>query len=141
MGDFTKIPQEKDKSVMNERKATTKEILQMELAGQMRTPLYNRTALEKIRKEFDKWWQRSRYKNKRNWLFTPQTILGSGIAREMLYTPLSNQNLDYTLDLGLAGEEPFTRGIHPNMYRGKKFTMRQLTGFGGPEETNERIKG
>ena len=58
----------------------------------------------------------------------------------MLYTPLSNPNFDYMQDLGHSGKEPFTRGIHANMYRGKEFTMRQLTGFGGPEETNQRIK-
>jgi methylmalonyl-CoA mutase N-terminal domain/subunit len=43
-------------------------------------------------------------------------------------------------DLGCSGQEPYTRGIHPNMYRGKEFTMRQLTGFAGPDETNQRIK-
>jgi methylmalonyl-CoA mutase N-terminal domain/subunit len=48
--------------------------------------------------------------------------------------------IDYDRDLGNPGSPPFTRGIHANMYRGKKFTMRQLTGFGGPEETNQRMK-
>ena len=71
---------------------------------------------------------------------TPQTILGSDIPREMLYTPLSSPNLDYMQDIGHSGQEPFARGIHANMYRGKEFTMRQLTGFGGPEETNQRVK-
>jgi methylmalonyl-CoA mutase N-terminal domain/subunit len=58
----------------------------------------------------------------------------------MLYTPLSSPNLDYMQDIGHSGQEPFARGIHANMYRGKEFTMRQLTGFGGPEETNQRVK-
>ena len=58
----------------------------------------------------------------------------------MLYTPLNNPDLDYMQDLGHSGQEPFTRGIHANMYRGREFTMRQLTGFGGPEETNQRVK-
>jgi len=38
------------------------------------------------------------------------------------------------------GEFPFTRGIHPSMYLGKPWTMRQYAGFGTPEETNERFK-
>ena len=42
--------------------------------------------------------------------------------------------------LGFPGEFPFTRGIHPNLYRGKLWTMRQFAGFGTPEETNLRFK-
>ena len=38
------------------------------------------------------------------------------------------------------GQYPFTRGIHPNMYLGKLWTMRQYAGFGSPAETNERFK-
>jgi methylmalonyl-CoA mutase N-terminal domain/subunit len=60
--------------------------------------------------------------------------------RVMIYTPLSNPDFDCLADLGNPGEEPFTRGIHSNMYRSREFTMRQLTGFGSPEDTNKRIK-
>jgi methylmalonyl-CoA mutase, N-terminal domain len=38
------------------------------------------------------------------------------------------------------GEFPFTRGIHPTMYAGKLWTMRQYAGFGTPEETHARFK-
>ena len=41
--------------------------------------------------------------------------------------------------IGLPGEYPFTRGIHPTMYRGQLWTMRQFAGFGTSEETNERF--
>jgi methylmalonyl-CoA mutase N-terminal domain/subunit len=41
--------------------------------------------------------------------------------------------------VGLPGEYPFTRGIHPTMYRGRLWTMRQFAGFGTSEETNERF--
>ncbi|OGP72252.1 MAG: methylmalonyl-CoA mutase [Deltaproteobacteria bacterium RBG_16_50_11] len=87
-------------------------------------------------------WQKDilREEDRKNWVVTPHTVLGSDIPREMLYTPLHHPDFDYMEDLGHSGQEPFTRGIHANMYRGKEFTMRQLTGFGGPEETNERIK-
>jgi methylmalonyl-CoA mutase N-terminal domain/subunit len=42
--------------------------------------------------------------------------------------------------LGVPGQYPFTRGIHPTGYRGKLWTMRQFAGFGSPRETNERYK-
>lgn len=57
-----------------------------------------------------------------------------------LYTPLSIPTFSYEKDLGDPGLPPFTRGIHPSMYLGKEFTMRQLTGFGSPSDTNKRIK-
>ena len=43
-------------------------------------------------------------------------------------------------EIGYPGQFPYTRGIHPNMYRGKLWTMRQFSGFGAPEETNKRFK-
>src|SRR6478752_9794868 len=41
---------------------------------------------------------------------------------------------------GLPGGFPFTRGIHPTMYRGRLWTMRQFAGFGTADDTNERYK-
>ena len=41
--------------------------------------------------------------------------------------------------LGEAGSYPFTRGIHPDMYRGRKWTMRQYAGYASAKETNERF--
>jgi methylmalonyl-CoA mutase N-terminal domain/subunit len=126
---------------MAEKKKTTKEILQAGWADKKRTPLYHPKVLEKLRQEFEQWRNTTvTEEDRKNWHVTPHTIIGSEIPREMLYTPLGNADLDYMEDLGFSGQEPFTRGIHANMYRGREFTMRQLTGFGGPEETNERIK-
>ena len=126
---------------MPPKKGTTKEILESKSAETNRTPLYNSDALEKLRQSFEQWRNTVvREEDRENWYATPRTLLGSGIPREMLYTPLSSPDFDYMHDLGLSGQEPFTRGIHANMYRGKEFTMRQLTGFGGPEETNQRMK-
>jgi methylmalonyl-CoA mutase N-terminal domain/subunit len=42
--------------------------------------------------------------------------------------------------IGLPGAYPFTRGVYPTMYRGRLWTMRQYTGFGGARETNERFR-
>ncbi len=41
---------------------------------------------------------------------------------------------------GLPGEPPFTRGVQPNMYRGRLWTMRQYAGFGTAEDTNARFR-
>ena len=126
---------------MKENAKTTKEILAEALSGRERMPLYNPAALAEMRRRLDSWMQTAvREQDRRNWLKTPRTVLGSDIPRQMLYTPLSQPDLDYHEDLGHSGQEPFTRGIHANMYRGREFTMRQLTGFGSPEDTNERIK-
>jgi methylmalonyl-CoA mutase N-terminal domain/subunit len=50
------------------------------------------------------------------------------------------KDLDYLKDLGFPGEYPFTRGIHPTMYRSRLWTMRQFSGFGTAEDTNKRYK-
>ena len=42
--------------------------------------------------------------------------------------------------IGNPGEYPFTRGIYPNMYRGRNWTMRMFSGFGTPDDTNRRLK-
>ena len=56
----------------------------------------------------------------------------SGEPVDLLYHPELNEN-DYLRNLGFPGQYPFTRGIHPNLYRGKLWTMRQFSGFGTPE--------
>ncbi|MBI4723355.1 MAG: methylmalonyl-CoA mutase family protein [Candidatus Stahlbacteria bacterium] len=57
-----------------------------------------------------------------------------------LYTPTDLENFDYEQELGLPGQYPFTRGVYPNMYRDRIWTMRQFAGFGTPEDTNKRFK-
>ncbi len=71
-----------------------------------------------------------------------EVILQSGIKVKPVYTPedLERVGFDYAKDLGDAGEFPFTRSIHPSGYRSRNWTTRQYTGFGTPEETNERFK-
>ncbi|MFC2002311.1 methylmalonyl-CoA mutase, partial [Chloroflexota bacterium] len=98
-------------------------------------------ALKKMQGEFDQWKNTVvREQDRENWQATPYTILGSEIPRDLLYTPLNNPALDYKEDLGFSGEEPYTRGVHPNMYRGRTFTMRQIFGAGSPEQCNKRMK-
>lgn len=64
----------------------------------------------------------------------------SGRKIKPLYTPLDLDGVDYLKELSLPGEYPFTRGIHPTMYRGRLWTMRQFSGFGTAEDTNRRYK-
>jgi methylmalonyl-CoA mutase N-terminal domain/subunit len=64
----------------------------------------------------------------------------SGIPIDILYTPADLKQHDYMQTLGFPGEAPFVRGVYPNMYRGRQFTVRQLAGFGAPEDCNKRIK-
>ena len=56
-----------------------------------------------------------------------------------LYTPADVADLGYEEDLGFPGEEPYTRGVYPTMYRGRLWTMRQYAGMGTASETNERF--
>jgi methylmalonyl-CoA mutase N-terminal domain/subunit len=55
-----------------------------------------------------------------------------------IYTPEDIKDLKYLKDIGFPGEYPFLRGVHPNLYRGRLWTMRQFAGFGSAEETNKR---
>jgi methylmalonyl-CoA mutase N-terminal domain/subunit len=63
----------------------------------------------------------------------------SNLDVDRLYTPLDVADIDYDEDIGFPGEEPFTRGVYPTMYRGRQWTMRQFAGFGTADETNERF--
>jgi methylmalonyl-CoA mutase N-terminal domain/subunit len=59
---------------------------------------------------------------------------------EPLYSTDDVAGFDYARQLGYPGEYPYTRGIHPTMYRGRLWTMRQFSGFGTAEDTNRRYK-
>jgi len=69
-----------------------------------------------------------------------EAILESGIKVKTIYTPEDIAHIDYARDLGNPGEFPYTRGIHPEMFRKRPWTTRQYSGFGSPRETNERFK-
>src|SRR5450432_3723009 len=60
----------------------------------------------------------------------------AGIPLEAVYEPAGGA----PPELGRPGEFPFTRGIHPSMYRGRPWTMRQYAGFGTAAESNRRYK-
>lgn len=67
-------------------------------------------------------------------------LYAGGFDPQDLYGPddLEAIGFDPARDLGYPGEPPFTRGVQPNMYRGRLWTMRQYAGFGTADESNER---
>ncbi|HEX5884049.1 MAG TPA: methylmalonyl-CoA mutase family protein [Pyrinomonadaceae bacterium] len=56
------------------------------------------------------------------------------------FNPSNTRRIDYDHDLGAPGEFPYTRGIYPNMYRGRLWTMRQYAGYATADESNARYK-
>ena len=102
-----------------------------------RKALFSPEFIEEIRLEKEKWQEKNRsVENEGEDVFN--TLSGLPVAP--LYSPEDVSHLDYLRDVGFPGEEPFVRGIHPTMYRGRTWTLRQLAGFGPPEETNKRYR-
>jgi methylmalonyl-CoA mutase N-terminal domain/subunit len=64
----------------------------------------------------------------------------SELPVKTVYWPWDCEGFSTEQDLGIPGSYPFTRGVQPNMYRGRFWTMRQYAGFGSAEETNQRFK-
>ncbi len=89
---------------------------------------------QKLEEEYSRWKGESQQWPERDGIFRTD----SGIPINQLYTPLDVKDLDYLEDIGFPGFPPYTRGIYPNMYRGKFWTIRMFSGFGTPEETNQR---
>jgi methylmalonyl-CoA mutase N-terminal domain/subunit len=90
--------------------------------------------LERLRAEVAEWRRRYAAGELRDIAFS-----NSGGEVEPLYTAL-NVASDASVELGVPGEYPYTRGIHPTGYRGRLWTMRQFAGFGSARDTNERFK-
>lgn len=64
----------------------------------------------------------------------------SGRRLQPFYNWEDLSDFDAAAELGAPGEYPYTRGIHPTMYRGRLWTMRQFAGMGTPAQTNQRYK-
>lgn len=103
----------------------------------MTKKLFDAQAITEIGKKKESWQKRC-YKPQEEHPIEFKTL--SGIPVQPLYTASDVENMSYMKDLGFPGEEPFLRGVHPTMYRGRTWTQRQLAGFGPPEETNKRYK-
>jgi methylmalonyl-CoA mutase N-terminal domain/subunit len=94
-----------------------------------------------LRKKYRQW-KKDEYENSLDKSCPERTSFTtvSGKKIDPLYTPLDLENFDYIEELGFPGEYPYTRGIHPTMYHGRLWTMRQFSGFGTAEQTNKRYK-
>jgi methylmalonyl-CoA mutase N-terminal domain/subunit len=93
-----------------------------------------REEIERLRAQLAVWRERYARGDKRDIGF-----MNSTHEVAPLYTALDSLGQDPTT-VGVPGEFPFTRGIHPTGYRGKLWTMRQFAGFGTAKETNARYK-
>lgn len=103
--------------------------------------MYDPTKLDQLRQAQEKWEETTLHRSlARLPERKPAFITESSDPVERLYTPLDVAGLDYLEHLGLPGEYPFTRGIHPTMHRSRLWTMRMFAGFGTAEETNARFK-
>lgn len=103
--------------------------------------MFDQEQLKALRAAMEKWEETTLHKSlvkrpERHEEF----ITTSSDKVERLYTPLDIPDLNYLEDIGLPGEFPYTRGIHPTMYRGRLWTKRMFAGFGTAEETNHRFK-
>jgi methylmalonyl-CoA mutase, N-terminal domain len=105
-----------------------------------RDPIYKEDALETMAEARQRW-EAATAKSaaqvpfwKRDWT----TV--SSMEVPHLVTPEEVRDIDPGHDIGVPGEYPFTRGIHPTGYRGKLWTMRQFAGFGTAADTNRRFK-
>ena len=97
--------------------------------------------LDKIKAQKERWEQRTlkpHIEAKRERFKEFITTSSKPIGR--IYTPLDIPDFDYIKDLGFPSEYPYIRGVHPTMYRGQLWTMRQFSGFGTAEDTNGRYK-
>ncbi|GAB4499248.1 MAG: methylmalonyl-CoA mutase family protein [Anaerolineales bacterium] len=103
--------------------------------------MYDKKKLNELQQSLSKWEETS-LKKALNQLpeRADEFITTSSEPINRLYTPLDVADLDYAASLGLPGEYPYTRGVHPTLHRSKLWTMRMFAGFGTAEETNGRFK-
>ena len=103
--------------------------------------MYDRKKLDELKDSLEKWEKTALKKALAQLPESKQDfITTSSESINRLYSPLDIAELDYASDLGLPGEYPYTRGVHPTLHRSKLWTMRMFAGFGTAEETNKRFK-
>jgi len=97
--------------------------------------------MEDLQKEIKRWEEETlqssldRFPERRS-----EFITTSSESINRLYTPADLSSKNYEDAIGYPGQYPFTRGVHPTMYRSRQWTMRMFAGFGAAEETNRRFK-
>jgi methylmalonyl-CoA mutase N-terminal domain/subunit len=71
---------------------------------------------------------------------SPERVMVSDMPKRRFYSPEDLTNFEYLPDLGFPGDYPYTRGIHPTMFRSRLWGMAEYSGFGMSEDTNKRWK-
>ncbi|MDP3186201.1 MAG: methylmalonyl-CoA mutase family protein [Anaerolineales bacterium] len=103
--------------------------------------MYDREKLDELRQAQERWEKSTLQKTLKSLPERQeQFITTSSEPVNRLYTPLDIPDMDYVRELGLPGEYPYTRSVHPTLHRSKLWTMRMFAGFGTAEETNARFK-
>ncbi len=103
--------------------------------------MYDKKELDNIKKKKEEWNKECYFKHVKNHSERKQRFDNlSSVKIKSIYSPEDVAHIDYDKHLGFPGNFPFLRGIHPTMYRGRLWTMRQFSGFGSAEETNKRYK-
>jgi methylmalonyl-CoA mutase N-terminal domain/subunit len=102
--------------------------------------LYDSKAVDNIRDGLKQWQETVHDTWTKNFPEPAEDHLtASGVPVKPLYTPDDVFDIEYEGE-GFPGVYPYLRGVYPNMYRGRKWTMRMFSGFGTPEDTNRRLK-
>jgi methylmalonyl-CoA mutase, N-terminal domain len=102
--------------------------------------LFDKAELERLKVERRHWEDTSVRESQERVPERDNLMTTSSVPINRVYMPQDNENLDYTRDIGLPGEYPYTRGVQQTMYRAKPWTMRMFAGFGTAEDTNARFK-
>src|SRR3954447_14264070 len=123
--------------MLEQRPPETKE---MKSPAAQQGTLFDKETLEQLKAERQQWEETAVQNSLQKMPERDNLMTTSSVPVNRIYTPQDNENLDYTRDLGLPGEYPYTRGVQPTMYRAKPWTMRMFAGFGTAEDTNKRFK-
>ena len=102
--------------------------------------MFSNEKLEEIKNKRSEWEEKSLSKFTEKGERLEKFESPSGIPLKPVYGPEDISEVDYLEDLGFPGTPPYTRGVYPNMYRGRVWTMRQYSGFADATKTNERFK-
>src|SRR5512134_833767 len=102
--------------------------------------MFDRDAIERIRRMREEWEARELEEFlRRQPEQRPEYRTGSGLPVKRVYTP--EDIVDTPAEfIGMPGAYPFTRGAYPTMYRGRRWTMRQIVGYGTGADTNQRFR-
>jgi methylmalonyl-CoA mutase, N-terminal domain len=104
------------------------------------SPVYQAEALEALAGARQRWEAAVRKGEAQVPFWKQDFTTVSGMEVPHLVTPDQVADIDPRSTIGIPGEFPYTRGIHPTGYRGKLWTMRQFAGFGTAADTNQRFK-